>query len=77
MVEANQEKLQAKMEENQEKIEAVAEHYMWEPHIKATRLLTAPECRASDVLHGVPEGATYKERTDWGTCTWPQHTTLY
>jgi hypothetical protein len=55
MVEANQEKLQAKMEMyleqletkrevNQEKTEAVAEHYTWLPHIKATCLLTAPEC---------------------------------
>jgi hypothetical protein len=51
----------AKMEENQEKIEAVAEHYTWVPHIKATSLLSATECRASDALHGVPKGATYKE----------------
>jgi hypothetical protein len=48
------------MEGNQEEREAVAEHYMWVPQIKIMCLLTAPECRASDVLHGVSKGATYK-----------------
>jgi hypothetical protein len=61
---ASQGKLEAKMEASQEKTEAIAEHYKWEPCVKATHLLTTLQGWASDVLHGDPSGATYKE-TIW------------
>jgi hypothetical protein len=58
---ANQEKLGVKMEASQEKIEGVVEPYGWVPHVKTTHLHTAPQYRASNALHRVPEGATYEE----------------
>jgi hypothetical protein len=61
MVEVNQEKLQAKIEDNQEKVEAVAEHYKWVSHITAMHHLSAPEDKASNVLHGVLKEATYED----------------
>jgi hypothetical protein len=58
---SNQEKLGVKMEANQEKVEGVVEPYGWVLHVKTTHLLTAPQYWTSNVLHGVPEGATYEE----------------
>jgi hypothetical protein len=60
-MEVNQEKI-GKRVANQEKIEAMAaEHYNRASHVKATHMLTAPQAQASDVIHRVQKGATYKE----------------
>jgi hypothetical protein len=41
--------------------ETVAEHNFWMRQEKSTYLIAALQCRATDVLHGVPKGATYNE----------------
>jgi hypothetical protein len=53
-------KSEGNTEANEEKIEAVAEHWKLVQHVKTTRVLTAVQGRASDVLHGVPKDATYE-----------------
>jgi hypothetical protein len=55
--ETNQEELEA----NQEKIEAVAEHCNQAHCLKATHILTTLQGWASDVLHRVSKGVTFKE----------------
>jgi hypothetical protein len=58
---ANQEKIVARMEANQEKLEAVVEHYKLPLCIKAMHLPTTLQGWASDIPHGVHEGAIYEE----------------
>jgi hypothetical protein len=41
--------------------ETVAQHNCWTSQIKSTYLITALQGRATDVLHGVPKGATYEK----------------
>jgi hypothetical protein len=41
--------------------ETIAEHNGWKPKEKSTYLITALEARATDVLHGIPKGASYDE----------------
>jgi hypothetical protein len=41
--------------------ETVVEHNGWTPKEKSTYLITALEGRATDMLHGIPKGATYEE----------------
>jgi hypothetical protein len=41
--------------------EAVAEHNCWTRQEKSTYIITALQGRATDVIHGVPKGATYEE----------------
>jgi hypothetical protein len=41
--------------------ETVAEHNGWTPKEEFKYLITALEGRATDVLHGIPKGATYEE----------------
>jgi hypothetical protein len=41
--------------------EAVEEHYNWAPLVRDTHLRVTTQGRASDVLRGVPKGATYEE----------------
>jgi hypothetical protein len=55
-VRASQEKLEA----NQERIEAIAEHYKEAPHVKAMHL-NGLMGQATNILHGDPKGAMYKE----------------
>jgi hypothetical protein len=52
--------------------ETVAENY-WKCLEKSTYLITALQGRATDVLHGVPKGATYeKSLEDQEDSFWPQ-----
>jgi hypothetical protein len=41
--------------------ETVAEHNCWMSHEKSTYLITALQGWATDVLHGIPKGASYEE----------------
>jgi hypothetical protein len=41
--------------------ETVAVHNCWTCQEKSTYLITALQDRATDVLHGIPKGATYEE----------------
>lgn len=50
-----------KMEANQEETEAVVKHYKWPPSIRDMHLAAHLRLWASNVLHGAPKGATYKE----------------
>jgi hypothetical protein len=63
---AGQEQMRAKIKNGMEKMkatesEAIAEHYEWEPCVKATHLPTALQDWAPDELHGAPRGVMYGE----------------
>jgi hypothetical protein len=50
-----------KLEVNQRKTEAIVEHYEGVPHAEAMHFLAALQDWATEVLHAVPNGATYEE----------------
>lgn len=45
----------------QRQFETVQEHSRWTPRERATYFIAALQCRAFNVLRGVPKGATHEE----------------
>jgi hypothetical protein len=56
----------------QHQFETIADHNCWTRQEKSTYLITTLQGRATDMLHGVPEGATYeKTLRPWRTIQGP------